>query len=123
VEIEMNKYTLLSGSGTGPIDGMFVRDPNMRKFRLSDGATVGDTVVRDVDSAARAFADLMARRAFGRKARAIGLARDGSPAPGAVDIFSAHLGCEDPDLGYRGHDVRFAVTVKSDSKSSTPSSA
>jgi hypothetical protein len=44
----MTIYTLLSCSVEGPIAGLFARDPNVRKSRLSEGAKMGEVVVRDV---------------------------------------------------------------------------
>jgi hypothetical protein len=111
----MTIYTLLScsveGPVEGPIAGLFAREPNVRKSRLSEGAKMGDVVVRDVNSAAKAFVEMLARRDFGKRARAVGLKQDGIPAGAAGPIFSAHIGAEDSDGRYRGHDVRFAVTV------------
>jgi hypothetical protein len=50
----------------GPIAGMFAKDPNLRKSRLSAKARIMDTV--DVDSATKAFADMLAKRGFGKGA-------------------------------------------------------
>ena len=108
----MKKYTLLSGSIEGPIAGLFTRDPNMRTSRLSEGAKIGDAIITDIDSAANAFAHMLARRDFGKKARALALKQDGICSSGV--IFSVHIGGDTPAGVYRGRDVRFAVTEKSD---------
>jgi hypothetical protein len=117
----MKKYMLLSASMEGPIAGLFIRDHNMRTSRLSEGAKIGDTIITDIDSAADAFAHMLARRDFGKKARVLALKQDGICSTGVV--FSAHIGGETPAGVYRGRDVRFAVTEKSNVNASTACSA
>jgi len=100
-------YALFSNcNGDGPIP-RWGRDPRIR--RLRQGRRRGDIEVLDRNSAAQAFAALLARRRFGRTAGARYVQPDGAPRDRAGSVYCVHIYRHGQNGAYTGEQVRFLV--------------
>jgi hypothetical protein len=84
------KYVCLSNHADGPIGGRFTRNPREKWTVIRDGSWIGGVLVKNLDTAAEAFASIIARRALGAKVRVWGPSIDGSCQGGK--IFQCNFG-------------------------------
>jgi hypothetical protein len=80
----MKAFTLLSGPIEGPIGALFARDPNLRTFRLREGAKIGDVIITDIRFSGDGILRMLAKRDFGKNARACAVTQGDISSTGAI---------------------------------------